>query len=255
MEPRVSIVMPVHNRSRYVDGAIASVLAQSFRDFELIIWDDGSTDDTPAICDRLADADPRVRVFHEPRRTTAPAMKLALAHARGRFLGWVDSDDLLLPGALEQTVAHLAAHPACGMVYTDHVIMNDRGERGAVGRRCSIPYSPTRLLVDFMTFHFRLIRREAFDLAGGIDDRFSAAYDYDFCLRLSECARIDHLAVPLYAYRVHDDAISTSRRLEQIDMSALAVRLAMARRGMDTTHELNVEIIGKFSIRQRPPAT
>jgi len=115
----------------------------------------------------------------------------------------VDSDDALAPTAVEETAAVLDHEPSVGMVYTDHVMVDESGRLLGLGARCAIPYSKDRLLVDFMTFAFRLLRRGVYDAAGGVEESFATAHDYDFCLRVSEVAQIRHLARPLYAYRIN----------------------------------------------------
>jgi len=243
--------MPVRDGARFLEAAVRSVLGQTFRDFELILWDDGSTDATPGMADALGAADTRVRVFHGPPRGVAVAMKEAHAHASGRYVGWVDADDVVQPTLLEETVAVLDAEPAVGVVYTDHVIMDAEGRGLGVGTRSGIPYSKERLLVDFMCFHFRLFRRACFDAAGGINASYATAHDYDFCLRMSEVCEMRRLPRALYGYRMHDGAISSGRRIEQIESSARAIREALSRRGMDATHELTVEIVGRYGLRRK----
>jgi GT2 family glycosyltransferase len=78
------------------------------------------------------------------------------------------------------------------LVYTNHQIIDTQGNSQGCGHRCQIPYPKDRLLVDFMTFHFRLMRRESFEQAGGINPCFEEAVDYDLCLRLSEITTIKH---------------------------------------------------------------
>jgi glycosyltransferase involved in cell wall biosynthesis len=248
--PTFSIIMCVYNRAAYVEAAARSVLTQTRRDLELILWNDGSTDGSAEILDRLAATDPRIRVFHEPNRGISKALKLAHAPAQGRYIGWVDSDDLVANTALEECAAVLDSRPV-GMVYTDHIVIDAAGRALGIGKRCEIPYSPERLLIDFMTFHFRLVRREVLEKAGGVNDTFATAHDYDFCLRVSEIATIEHLRRPMYLYRVHDGAVSTTKRVEQIESAARAIREALARRGLSQTHELAVEIVGRYTLRPR----
>ena len=137
------------------------------------------------------------------------------------------------------------------MVYTDYLTMNPAGQVVGPGSRTKIPYSKDRLLIDFMTFHFRLMRRALFDRAGGMDESLAGAEDYDLCLRLSELTEIRHLARPLYFYRVHRDAFSAQKRLDQIMTSRNAIARALKRRGMDADYEIDVELIGRFKLKKR----
>jgi GT2 family glycosyltransferase len=169
----------------------------------------------------------------------------------GTYFGWVDSDDAIAPTALEETVAFLDANPDVGMVYTDYLTMDDAGRVGGLGSRTKIPYAKDRLLIDFMTFHFRLMRREEFNRVGGIDESIPGAEDYDLCLRFSEQTEIRKLARPLYFYRVHDRSISAEKRLWQIMQSKEAVARALYRRGMQEQFEIDVELVGRFRLRKK----
>lgn len=250
--PAITVIVPVHNREATVAQTIASILAQTRRDFELLVCDDGSTDGSRAAIERAVAGDARVRVEVNPTnlgltRTLEAAHRLA----RGAYIGWVDSDDWIAPTALERTSAVLDRKPGVGMVYTDHTIVDALGKALGIGVRCDIPYSKERLLVDFMTFHFRLFRRSAFEACGGINTTFATAHDYDFCLRMAEVTQIEHLREPLYFYRRSEDSISNVRRMEQIESSARAIREALARRKLDDKYRLEVEIVGRFAIRPR----
>ena len=203
MAPSIALIVTVHNRADFLPFTLDSILAQTHSDFELLIWDDGSTDDSVAIARHYALKDDRIRVIAAAHQGIAPTLKSAIAATTGTYLGWVDSDDLLAPTALAETVAILSAHPEVGMVYTNYEVIDAQGQNHGLGQRCRIPYSPDRLLVDFMTFHFRLMRRSVYDQGGGIDPTFAWAEDYDLCLKLSEVTNIYHLPKPLYYYRRH----------------------------------------------------
>lgn len=249
--PAISLLLPVFNRRAYLAQSIGSVLAQTRHDWELLVWDDGSTDGSADEARRTAANDPRVRVISAPNQGVARAMAEAHRHVSGRFIGWLDSDDWLAPTALETTARVLEQHADAGMVYTDHAVVDAAGSVLGVGARCQIPYSEERLLIDFMTFHFRLFRREVYDRVGGVDTSYPSTHDYDFCLRVSEVATITHLPGVQYFYRRTPGAISSARRVEQIEESARAIRAAMSRRGHDAEYELEVEIEGRYSIRRK----
>ena len=253
MPPKVSLLIPAHNRERFVAAAIGSVLNQTFRDFELLVWDDGSTDSTADVAGRAAASDPRVKVVRSPHAGVCLSINSAANLLTGQYFGWVDSDDALAPTALAETVAFLDAdaNKVVGLVYTDYLTMDEAGHVGGPGSRTKIPYSRDRLLIDFMTFHFRLMRRELFDRAGGMDESMAGAEDYDLCLRLSELTEIRHLARPLYFYRVHRDAFSAQKRLDQIMQSKAAIARALVRRGMDRDFEIDVELVGRFKLRRK----
>jgi glycosyltransferase involved in cell wall biosynthesis len=232
MIPHISLILTVYNRDRYLSAAIESIRNQTYSDFELLIWDDGSTDDSVAIARHYAQTDPRIRVIAAEHQGHVLALKAAHAEINGTYVGWVDSDDLLAPTALEATTAILDADPAIGMVYTDYWVVSKTGRIKGLGRQCRIPYSKDRLLVEFMTFHFRLLRRSVYEQVGGVDPRITYAEDYDLCLKLSEVTQIYHLQESLYYYRVHPASISRQHQREQIENARMAIAHALERRGM-----------------------
>ncbi|MBU7582115.1 MAG: CHAT domain-containing protein [Nostoc sp. TH1S01] len=231
MQPVISIIITVYNRANYLKLAIESVLSQTRQDFELLIWDDASTDNSLSIAREYEQRDRRVRVIASKYNMgVAKALKGAIAQTRGKYIGWLDSDDLLAPTALAETAAVLDAKPNIGWVYTDYLDIDENNTILSYGYRCLVPYSREELLNRFMTFHFRLIRREVLELAGGIDEALPTVEDYDLCLRLSEIAEVEHIYQPLYYYRTHPETISRQRRQEQIKNAQLAIIKARKRR-------------------------
>lgn len=238
----VSLVIPIYNRAPYLPSTIASILSQTYPHFELILWDDGSTDTSLQIAQHHATLDPRIRVVAAPHQGYTPSLSSAFALTRGTYLGWVDSDDLLCPTALAETVHILDTHPNVGMVYTDYEHIDPQGSLLSPGTRTQTPYSPDRLLVEFMTFHFRLMHRSVFEQVGGIDPRSGLVPDYDLCLRLSETTQIHHHPHSRYRYRIHPGSMSQQRQQETITDSQAAVERALHRRGLSKDYQLNVQI-------------
>jgi glycosyltransferase involved in cell wall biosynthesis len=251
MEKSISIIMTVYNQERYLAPAIKSVLIQTRPDFEMLIWDDGSTDRSVEIARHFAQIDPRVRLVAAKHQGQTLSLLAAISETTCPYFGWVDSDDLLAPTALEETSAVLDVRPEIGLVYTDYQVIDKDNQLLGYGQRCHIPYSKERLLVDFMIFHFRLLRREVYEQVGGINKEFERAQDYDLCLRLSEVTDVEHLAKPLYYYRQHSLSVSQQARVEQILASQNAINQALQRRGLSDTYELDVEIVGRYCLRPK----
>ena len=248
--PKVSLITTFFNREKFLRETLESVAAQTFGDFEVILWDDGSTDDSPFIAQGFADKDARFKYIRAEHAGRVSALIHATEVSTGELVGILDSDDILEPSALSECVVVLDTHADAGMVYTDYLCMSETGKRQRPGRRCRIPYSRDRLLVDFMTFHFRLIRREAYDLVGGFDAAFPLAMDYDLCLKLSEVTNIHHLPCALYRYRKHRASLSATRRLEQIACSHRAVCDAIKRRGLEEHLACDLAIRARFRLRE-----
>ena len=170
MTAPISIVITTYNRERFLSAAIESVLAQTKQDFELLIWDDGSTDRSVEIAQHYANQDTRVRVIVAQHLGRGRALKLAIAQTRGTYVGLVDSDDLLAPTALEETAQVLEREPNVGMVYTSYLDIDEQNAIVSYGYRCLVPYSQEGLLHQFMTFHFRLMRRSIYEQVGGFNE-------------------------------------------------------------------------------------
>lgn len=118
IEALVSTIIPVYNRAGMLREAVASVLAQTYRPIEIIIVDDGSTDDTARVSDELAQTNPQeLRVIHQSNTGPGLAREAGRQAARGEFIQYLDSDDLLLPEKFQKQVAGLRAHPECGVSY------------------------------------------------------------------------------------------------------------------------------------------
>ncbi|MBD1853003.1 glycosyltransferase [Leptolyngbya sp. FACHB-711] len=247
----ISVVLTVYNREHYLPDAIESVLSQTHQDFEFLIWDDGSTDRSVEIAQFYAAQDKRIRLIEAAHQGFTASLKAAIAQTTGTYFGCVDSDDLLAVQALEATAAVLDTQPSVGMVYTNYLEIDEKNQILGLGRRCQIPYSKERLLTNFMTFHFRLLRRSVFEQVGGIDLSFPCAQDYDLCLRLSEVADIYHLQHPLYAYRLHAGSVSQQKRYEQITCAQRAVENALQRRDLTDRYELDVELTCRLKLREK----
>ncbi|MDB9529632.1 glycosyltransferase [Oscillatoria sp. CS-180] len=137
------------------------------------------------------------------------------------------------------------------MVYTQYQTMNADGQVQGLGKRCQVPYSPERLLIGFMIFHFRLLRRSVYDQIGGVDTSFERAEDYDLCLRLSEVTEIYPLKRPLYFYRQHDSNMS-SNDLEMLRWTSLASQKALERRGLAERYEIRISSELTLQIQMKP---
>jgi glycosyltransferase involved in cell wall biosynthesis len=186
---RVSLVTPVLNGAPFIRATIESVLAQTQAPFEYVIVDGGSEDGTLDIARAYAD---RVRLITGPDGGQSDAIRKGFAATGGEFIGYLNADDTLLPGALETLATELAAHPAAAMVYGDALHVDADG-------RPIAPY-PTRAFDAELLAHrcfiaqpATLIRRSAYDAVGGIDFTLQFAMDYDLWFRLADRFEIRYL--------------------------------------------------------------
>ncbi len=221
--PLVSIVLPVFNQAYLVEEAIAGVLSQTYPNWELIIVDDGSTDD---LAERVRQhlGERRVLFLRQPNQRLPAALNHGFAAARGELLTWTSADNIMLPSQLERLVAELAAHPEAGLVYSDYWAIDDKGEPlddphwrahnrdPEIGDLIRLPDRVTienfhRSGDNFIGASF-LYRRAVAAIVGAYADDTFGGEDYDFWLRLHLVTEFRHVAKPLYKYRVHADTLT-----------------------------------------------
>lgn len=249
----VSIAVPVYNTARFLPAALDSLLAQDYPNWEALLWDDGSTDGSSAIAADYAGLDARFRLLGNGRQNGNPrALAETLLDARGDFLGVLDGDDMLEPHALSAMLAFMESRPTLGMAYSQYVEIDEAAALIGKGKRCATPYSAHRMLLEFMTYHFRLIRADAYRAAGGYDGTLDESADYDLCLRLSEQCAIEHLPQPLYRYRIRRDSISHGSRLRQVRTTFDAAQRALQRRGLASQYALSLGVRARHVLRPKP---
>lgn len=251
--PKVSIVIPVYNREKYLGIAVDSVLRQTYTDWELIISDDGSTDETLDLAQNFALHDSRIKVLTAEHKGAVHALINGFDAATGEYIGQLDSDDLLEPQAIEFTVKALDEDEECGMVYTNYMEVNKDGRALRPGRRCHIPYSKERILIDFMTFHFRLIRRSVYTASSGFNTRFNTIEDYDLCLRLSEITQIKKVEKMLYQYRIHPESGTRTGGLKMIHLCKEAIEETLKRRNLDKKFKVKLEFNPTYWLEEIKP--
>lgn len=214
--PRVSVILPTHNRASVLDRAVRSVFEQTFNDLELIIVDDGSEDETEALVGRIED--PRI-VFksHDANRGPAAARNTGIALARGEFLAFQDSDDEWLPQKLE---CHLEAFSTLGpdvaVTYSDM----DRIDRGGSSRPQPAPVLIPGRLIDpdsgfYQSYGLGIVasvfRRGCFDGGLRFDEKLRCFEDLDLLIRMVDTHRFHHIAKALVRYH-ESEGISTNLR-------------------------------------------
>jgi glycosyltransferase involved in cell wall biosynthesis len=210
--PQVSMVMPVHNGARWLVEAIDSVLGQDFSDFELILVNDASRDESPAIMADAVARDPRVRLIDLETNVGLPAaLNHGFAAARGALHSWTSDDNLLRPHMLGRLVATLEAHADADIVHADFTLIDEDGAE--LGRSRVGPIE--RLLYGNNVGACFLYRARVTEALGGYDTRLFGVEDYDFWLRAAQRFGFVALHEDLYVYRKHGGSL-TSQRAERI---------------------------------------
>lgn len=219
--PRVTIWIPSYNYGRYLPAAVDSVLAQDFGDFELLIFDDGSTDGSLDIAEAYRSRDPRVHVLTHPdrrNRGVSPTMIAAFEASKGELVGVLSADDMLFADSLSRRVALLDADRRLSFVYGLIEMVEEDGTR--TGEIVGTPPEVLRLidatddmfaamlLHNYIPGHAVLTRREAFERAGGLDARLLYS-DWELSIKLLAQGRAGFVAYPpLAGHRSHGESMS-----------------------------------------------
>lgn len=218
----VTVVMPTFNGRRLIASSLASLQTQDYRRLEIIVVDDGSTDDTATLVAAIASGDERVRLLRSGSRNIALARNTALSVARGEFISFLDHDDICPPGKVARQVAVMTSSPSAAAVFGQTIMFAsgaDPGPATEVGR-------PTLT----MCLSAALFRRDVFERVGRLDPRFKIADDLDFILRLVEAgAEILIEDRPATLHRRHPGQVTSDHEATRREM-ALALSASLRRR-------------------------
>jgi glycosyltransferase involved in cell wall biosynthesis len=201
--PTVTVIIPAYNQSRYLGEAVQSVLAQTYGDFEIVVVDDGSTDDTRSVAAGFTD--PRVRYIYQQNRGLSAARNTGIRHARGALLTFLDSDDLFLPEKLGLLVAALDENPHVGFVAGQAVLIDEVSRPvGEVFDR-GLPADRSELLLgNPLHVGSVLLRREWQERVGLFDETLRSYEDWDMWLRLVRAGcQMQWVDRPVSLYRFH----------------------------------------------------
>ncbi len=227
-EPLVSVIVPTYNREGFLREAVASVFAQTFRDWELIVVDDGSTDGTREYLATLDDS--RVNVLLSERCGSPGRMRnLGLKEARGFYVAFLDDDDLWMPQKLERQIAALAADTRCRWNYTYFTQVNDVGQvvplpPGVEQQPCDgWVLEPLLRGTAWLLPSALVIEHALISSIGGFDETMGTSEDYDAFLKIARLAEISVLTLPLAAHRVHRG--NTWKGMERSEVARRQVRL------------------------------
>jgi glycosyltransferase involved in cell wall biosynthesis len=205
--PLVSIVTPSYNQGRYLEEAIESVLDQDYERLEYIVVDDGSSDGSPGILERYAD---RLTCHRRTENTgQAAALNFGFACASGELLGFLNSDDTLLPGAVATMAEELSGDPSLDLVYGDALYTDAHSQRtGYLAARDFDPAEMVRTCDNHLVQPSTLWRREAWNRLGPLNEQGWYFFDFEFFLRFPP-ERVRRIAKPLSSYRIHVESKSS----------------------------------------------
>lgn len=214
----MSVIIPAYNSAKFLAESIRSVLDQTFQDFELIVVDDGSTDNTHEIVSDFAS--PKIKYLYQKNQGPPTARNAGIRASAGRYIAFLDADDLWLPAKLEYQLKAFRESPRTGVVFCDmHLWISEKS--AIFGRpylqRCVRPLPRGRVLDELLIRFFGhpstlLVRKEVFDRIGLFDEKLRYCDDYDMLFRLATQFEFEVVPTPLVKYRLHTRQIS--RNLE-----------------------------------------
>jgi len=243
--PSVSVLLPVYNAQRYLTDAVNSILYQTYTDFELIIVDDASQDNSWSILQRISNMAPRIQLHrNEKNLGLARTLNIGLTLARGRYIARMDADDIALPQRLKKQVTYLENHPQTGLLGTNIRYIDTKNQFLVPHKpKHESPESPVvirwHLLWHNVIYHPTVMIRACLLANTGYryDENLVAAQDYDLWTRLLPHCKVARLHEVLVHYRIHETSISRAKRQQQHEITGRIVQRELATIANDTPTE------------------
>lgn len=229
--PAVSVIIPAYNAEKFLGETVRSVLSQTFSDFEIIICDDGSTDKTAEVAKSFGDE--RVKYIHQKNAGVSVARNNGAANSTGRYLAFLDADDLFDPDNLQKKAAFLESNPDVALVFADCDVID--GEGNGTGEY--LIGNDTDILTNLLLWNGTvipgpsciLITRQAFEMSGGFDPHFSTAADQDFFFRIAHKFTCKRITGVLTCYRKHGSNMHMNIQLMERDHIGVYKKAAKAK--------------------------
>ena len=227
--PLVSVMMPAFNAAAFVRESIESVLKQDYPRLELVFLDDGSTDGTWETV-RSFRADRRFRAFRQRHRGVGPARNRLAALARGMFLAPHDADDIMLQGRIRRHAEYLASHPDVGLVFSDHLFLNE-AQTPALSFFVNSPETTRSRFMIPETHHCAsMFWKSAYLKTDGYNERYRMGEDSDMWMKLFEKTKFRYLKGPVFLWRINPKGMTCTRGFIEEDHETM-LRRAVCRRG------------------------
>jgi glycosyltransferase involved in cell wall biosynthesis len=235
--PLISVVLPVYNQERFIAQTIDSVLAQDYQNFELLLHDDGSKDDSARILREYAASDPRIKASFAPNAGRSAATNRLMAEAKGEWCAFIDADDLMLPQRLSRQVAFHQEHPEVDASSCHCMYINEKGKDLGTQRWPGLrtaeegkeAFEKHQLVQCAITG--LMISREAYAKTGGLDNKYWPCDDLEFSNRLLELGlTLVIIQEVLMKYRIHATAITQSNPLYTYDKVGYIIECIERRR-------------------------
>jgi glycosyltransferase involved in cell wall biosynthesis len=207
----VSIILPCYNGAKWIERAIQSILAQTEADFELIIVDDGSTDNSKALITSFLH-DERIRYVYQKNQGFSGAINRGIIESRGQLIGFIGQDDIWLPNKIEIQLKYLVAHPQISLVYSPYYTIDSEEQLLSTVKSPKFSSKQKRIyklfLNNYIGFETVLVKKYCFEKEGLLDQNLIVCSDHDMWLRIAEHFDIGYLDVPAVKKRQHGHQLS-----------------------------------------------
>lgn len=229
MSSIVSIVIPCYNQGQFLAEAIQSALDQDYPDKEIIVVNDGSTDNTQEAAAQFL---PAIRYIEQENRGVSSARNAAIKLAKGTYIAFLDSDDVLLPGSITRRVAYLESHPETAFICSDSIYFNESGMAGLRSKLLGRPknsYNFRWETVDYTaTLSTVMVRSVCFYKAGLFEESIKTAEDWLMWVRISLHFNMAYLEEPMIKYRLHGNNITQRIGLDNVGHRQAIAQLTAA---------------------------
>lgn len=214
----ISVIIPTFNSARFLSKAIKSALEQSYQNIEILVVDDGSTDETERIVKKWQKKDKRIRYLkHKKQKGLSAARNTGIGASKGKFIAFLDADDIWMEDKLEKQIKKIKK--GADLVYSDAILIDEEGKKKKKTLWEEIKVMP-RAGKDCLKFLFQknfivpasslILKKEIFKKIGGFDERLRSVEDYDFCLRIvAQGCKISYLNSPTLFYRRSSQQMSS----------------------------------------------
>lgn len=254
---QVSVLMPAYNVEKYITFAIESVLNQTFKNFELLIIDDGSTDSTFEIIKKYSNLDHRIKISQNRENLgVSKTRNNLIKEARGKYIMWQDADDISLPHRIEEQFSYMETHPDLMIVGGFLQFIDESGKKLSIRsyaesdsqlRKHIFKYSPVSQPV-------AMIRKEVFEKSGLYDESLNQAEDLDISFRIGKYGKFSNIQKVLLDYRYYPESLSAQKLKENISSTLIVRRKAVSKYGYTMSIGDHLAYIASWGVQFVPPA-
>jgi glycosyltransferase involved in cell wall biosynthesis len=210
MNQKVSIIIPTYNSAEYIAETLDSAFAQTYKNCEIIVIDDGSTDNTKEVLQSYMS---KIKYIYKENGGVSSARNVGIENAEGEYIAFLDSDDIWLPEKLEKQMERFKSEPDLGLVYSDCIRFNENGIEQS--KRIVNRYFEGNIFIKLLEGYVLptstvVVKRSCFSIADHFNESLMVSEDYDMWLRISKHYNIGYAKGPLVKYRVRNNGLARS---------------------------------------------